>query len=94
VKVLRPVGAELAQRFGSGAGLLPLSDVPAAIAPRLAELRRLSAPRGSLALAVGAGLFDGEEALRHLRFSATGEVARGTGEPALYVSTVEELPPF
>jgi len=99
VKVLRPAGAELARHFGTGAGLLPLSEVPAAIGPRLAELRRLCASQGSLALAARAdgvivGLFDGEEALRHLRFSVAGEVARGTGEPPLYVSTVEELPPF
>lgn|GEM_PF-3038131 len=40
------------------------------------------------------GLFDGEEALRHLRFFAAGKVARGTREPPLYVFTVEELPPF
>jgi len=96
---MRPAGAELARRFGTGVGLLALSEVPVAIAPRLAELRRLSAPQSSLALATRAdgvivGLFDGEEALRHLRFSAAGEVARGTGEPPHYVSTVEELPPF
>jgi hypothetical protein len=99
VRVLRPAGAELAQRFGTSVGLIPLSEVPVAIAPRLAELRRLSAPHGSLALAARAdgvivGLFDGEEALRHLRFSAAGKVARGTAEPPLYVSSVEELPPF
>ncbi len=99
MKVLRPVGAELARRFGAHVRLAPLSEVPAAIAPRLAELRHLCAPQDSLALAARAdgvifGLFDGEEALRHLRFSAEGEVARGTGEPPLYVSTVEELPPF
>jgi len=40
------------------------------------------------------GLFDGEEALRHLRFSAAGAVARGTSEAPHYVSTVEELPQF
>jgi hypothetical protein len=41
------------------------------------------------------GLLEGdEEALRHLRFSAEGRVARGWGEPPLYVATVEELPPF
>ena len=99
MKVLRPAGTELARRFGTHVGLAPLSEVPASIAPRLAELRRLCAPQGSLALAARAdgvivGLFDGEEALRHLRFSTAGEVARGTGEPPLYVSTVEELPPF
>jgi hypothetical protein len=99
VRVLRPAGAELAQRFGTNVGLTPLSEVPVAIAPRLAELRRLSAPHGSLALAarsdgVIVGLFDGEEALRHLCFSAAGMVARGTAEPLLYVSSVEELPPF
>lgn len=99
MKVQRPAGAELDQCFGTGSGLLPLSAVPSAIAPRLAELRRLSAPQSSLVLAARAdggivGLFDGEEALRHLRFSAAGKVARGTAEPPLYVSSVEELPPF
>jgi hypothetical protein len=69
------------------------------MAPRLAELQRLGGQSGSLTLAARAdgvivGLFDGEEALRHLRFSTAGEVASGTGEPPLYVSTVEELPPF
>lgn len=99
MRILRPAGAELARRFGAESGLVPLSEVPAAIAPRLAELRRLSGEQGSLVLAARAdgvivGRFDGEETLRHLRFSAAGEVARGTGEPPLYVSTVKELPPF
>lgn len=41
------------------------------------------------------GLLEGgEEALRHLRFSVEGQVARERGEPALYVAAVEELPPF
>lgn len=74
--------------------------MPLAIGPRLAELDRLSGPSASLALAerpdgVIVGLLEGEEeALRHLRFSAEGGVARGRGEPALYVATVEELPSF
>jgi hypothetical protein len=99
VKILRPAGAELAQCFGAEAGLVSLPELPAAIVPRLAELRRLSDPRDTLALAARAdgvivGRFDGEEALRHLRFSAQGEVARGSEEPPLYVATVDELPPF
>jgi len=90
----------MAEHFGAEAGLAPLAQIPAAIAPRLAELRRLSGPRASLALASRAdgvivGLLDGgDEELRHLRFSVKGEVARGRGEPALYVATVDELPPF
>ena len=100
MKVLRPERRALAGSFAGEAGLVPLSQVPPAIGPRLAELDRISGPSASLALAerpdgVIVGLLEGEEeALRHLRFSAEGRVARGRGEPTLYVATVEELPPF
>jgi hypothetical protein len=100
MKVLRPERRALATSFAGEAGLAPLAEVPPAIRPRLAELGRISGPEASLSLAVRpdgmiVGLLEGdEEELRHLRFSAEGGVARGRGEPPLYVATVEELPPF
>lgn len=100
MRVCRPAGAELSASFGELAGLAPLAEVPEVMAPRLAELGRLAGPDASLSLARGpdgaivALLEGGEAELRHLRFSAEGRVARGRGGPALYVDTVEELPPF
>jgi hypothetical protein len=100
MRVLRPELRALAGSFAGEAGLVPLSQVPLAIGPRLAELDRISGPSASLALAerpngVIVGLLEGEEeALRHLSFSPEGRVARGRGEPAHYVATVQELPPF
>jgi hypothetical protein len=99
VRVLRPGGSELLARFGAERGLTQLLSVPEAIRPRLDELRRIAEPRASLALAsrgdgVVVGLFDGDAALRHLRFAVDGRVARGKEEPFLYVATVEDLPPF
>jgi hypothetical protein len=100
VRVLRPGPAGIAASFGAQSGLAPLASVPKPLRPRLAELQRLSGPGASLALArepggaIVAVLEGGEEALRHLRFSAAGRVARGRAQAALYVDTVEELPPF
>jgi len=100
MKVLRPERRALAGSFAGEAGLVALSQVPPAIEPRLAELERISGPSATLVLAerrdgVIVGLLEGEEAaLRHLRFSPEGGVARGRGDPALYVATVAELPPF
>lgn len=98
MRVLRPAGAELDQRFGAGADWSRSLRCRRRSPPRLAELRRLSAPPFSLVLAARAdgvivGLFDGEETMRDRRSLAAGEVAGGTGESPLCVSIVSELPP-
>lgn len=98
MKVLRPGTSELRACFGTE-GLTQMLGVPAAIRPRLDELQRMTDPGASLSLAsrkdgVVVGLLDGDEALRHLRFAADGRVARGSGDPPLYVATVADLPPF
>lgn len=100
MRVRIPSRETLHSIFGVEDDLSTLQSIPAGVAPRLAELQRLTEPEAELALAlrpdgVIVGRLEGdEEALRHLRFSAEGRVARGRGEPALYVATVEELPPF
>lgn len=99
MRVLRPEASELRACFGASADLTQLSGIPAAIRPRLAELEGMTHSGTSLSLAlrrdgVVVGLLDGDEALRHLLFAVDGRVARGSGDPPLYVATAEDLPPF